>query len=388
MGPLNGVRIVEFAGIGPGPFACMLLADMGAEIIKIDRANDKTGASPTEGLENWVGLRGRKSVILNLKSPEGVEAALKLVQQADILVEGYRPGVMEKLGLGPDVCLKRNPKLVFGRMTGWGQEGPMAHAAGHDINYIALAGALYHFNDHGGRPVPPLNLAGDFGGGSMYLVMGVLAAYIEAQKSGQGQVVDTAMVDGAASLMAMHWGFRGTKQPFDIEGQPRGWSLLEGGAPFYGSFETKDGGWVSLGAIEPQFYALMREKMGLTEDPDFDNQFDMKRWPELSDKIATLVKTKTRDEWCALMEGSDVCFAPVLSMSEAAEHPHMKARGSFIEVLGKVQPAPAPRFSRTPGEVQGPPPAAGKDTRAVLQAWGFSKDEVEALIEKGAAVSA
>jgi alpha-methylacyl-CoA racemase len=318
-------------------------------------------------------------VILDLKKTEGVAAALELVDRADALIEGFRPGVMESLGLGPDVCLERNPRLVYGRMTGWGQQGPLAKVAGHDINYIALVGALHAIGRRGDDPVPPLNLVGDFGGGGMLIAFGVVCGLFEAQRSGRGQVVDAAMVDGAAALMALFYGL-------DASGfwkDERGINLLDTGAHFYDAYETADGKWVSIGSLEPQFYALLREHAGL-DDPAFDKQTDSESWPELKNKIADVFKTKTRDEWCEIMEGTDVCFAPVLTMAEAVEHPHNVARELFVEIDGVPQQAPAPRFSRTPGSIQGPPAAPGEHTEPALRDWGFSEEEIKTLRQAGA----
>lgn len=365
MGPLAGIRIVEFAGIGPGPFAAMLFADMGADVIRIDR---KGGRAPSQ-MEIY--LRGRKTVALDLKKPEAIEAALKLVDKADAIIEGFRPGVMERLGLGPHVCLKRNPKLVYGRMTGWGQTGPLSHAAGHDINYIALSGALHAIGNTGHKPVPPLNLVGDFGGGALYLAFGIACGIIEAQRSGKGQVVDTAMTDGAASLMTMFYGMSASGFWQD----KRGSNMLDSGAHFYDTYETKDGKFVAIGSIEPQFYKELMEKTGIT-DPAFTAQMDRNAWPALKEKLAAVIKTKTRDEWDAIMLGSDVCYAPVLSLSEAPKHPHNAARKTFVEVDGVTQPAPAPRFSRTSPDVR---PVAPVDNAGSLAAWGFSKGDIEAL---------
>jgi alpha-methylacyl-CoA racemase len=371
MGPLHGIRVVEFAGIGPGPFAAMLLSDMGAEVIRIDR---KGGRTPSKG---EVTYRGRKAVALDMKKPEAVEAALRLIDKADALIEGFRPGVMERLGLGPAECHAVNPRLVFGRMTGWGQTGPMSQAAGHDINYIALTGAL-HGMGHGDRkPIPPLNLVGDFGGGALYLAFGVVCGILEAKGSGKGQIVDTAMTDGAASLMAMFYGMNAMGAWKD----ERGANLLDSGAHFYDTYETKDGKYISLGSIEPQFYKELIEKAELT-DPAFGAQMDRSAWPSLSEKMTAAIKTKTRDEWDAIMLGSDVCYAPVLSLAEAPKHPHNVARGTFVEVGGVVQPAPAPRFSRTVPAVQGPP--EGADNDAALKGWGFSGDDIAKLSAVGA----
>ena len=340
-GPLAGFRIVEFAGIGPGPFACMLLADMGAEVVTLDRVGAKKNLKA-------VSTRGRKVVELDLKDKAAVAQVLDLLANADALIEGFRPGVMERLGLGPDLVLARNPRLVYGRMTGWGQEGPLAQAAGHDINYISLTGALAAIGP-AERPVPPLNLVGDFGGGALYLVVGVLAAMLEAAKSGKGQVVDAAMCDGAASLLAMF---------FDMaamgrwkEGRER--NFLDGGAHFYGVYECACGHFVSIGSIEPQFYALLRQHADLS-DPAYDAQMDPMGWPALRDKLATVFKSKTRAQWCEIMEGTDICFAPVLTMAEAPKHPHMAARQVFVERHGVTQPGAAPRFSRTPSTIREP----------------------------------
>ncbi len=370
MGPLKGIRVLEIAGIGPGPFCAMMLADMGAEVLRVDRKNHPSLAGRYD-----VAGRGRRSVAVDLKKPEGVATVLRLVEQADALLEGYRPGVMERLGLGPEVCLQKNPRLVYGRMTGWGQHGPLAHAAGHDINYISLTGALHAIGRAGERPVPPLNLVGDYGGGSMMLAFGMVCGLLEAQRSGQGQVVDAAMTDGAALLMAMFYGMKAGGMWKD----ERGSNLLDGAAHFYDTYECSDGKYVSIGSIEPKFYELLLEKTGLKEDADFRQQMNQKKWPELKEKLAAVFRTKSREEWCALMEGTDVCFAPVLSMSEAAEHPHNKARQTFIDINGVVQPAPAPRFSRTVPEVQGPPPTVGQDTDQALADWGFAGEEITAL---------
>ncbi len=378
-GPLHGVRILEIAGIGPGPFAAMMLADMGAEVVRVDRVqavrDDATGP-------HWdVMLRGRRNVALDLKHADGIETLLSLVERADVVIEGFRPGVMERLGVGPEVCLARNPKLVFGRMTGWGQEGPYANSAGHDINYIALAGALAHFGRAGGPPTPPLNMVGDFGGGGMLLAYGVVCALLEAQRSGKGQVVDAAMVDGSAVLMSMFWAFKNVGM---FNEDARGTNLLDTGAHFYDVFECADGEWVSIGSIEPQFYALLLEKTGLTGDPDFTKQMDKTQWPTLKRKLAEVFKTKTRAQWNEIMEGTDVCYAPVLRMSEAAQHPHNVARSTFIEVAGVTQPAPAPRYSRTTTNLPTAPAHAGEHTRAVLADWGVDAARIDTLIASGA----
>jgi alpha-methylacyl-CoA racemase len=352
-GPLTGVRIVEFAGIGPGPFACMLLADMGAEVLTLDRVGARKNLKSVAG-------RGRKVVELDLKDKAAVAQVLDLLANADALIEGFRPGVMERLGLGPDVVQARNPRLVYGRMTGWGQEGPLAQAAGHDINYISVTGALAAIGTRD-RPVPPLNLVGDFGGGALYLVVGVLAALLEAKKSGKGQVVDAAMCDGAASLMSMF--FDMTAMGRWTEGREN--NFLDGGAHFYGVYECACGKFISIGSIEPQFYALLRQLAGLT-DAGFDAQMDRKAWPGLKQKLVDVFKTKTREEWCKIMEGTDVCFAPVLTMAEAPDHPHMAARKIFVSRHGVTQPAPAPRFSRTPSSIR---EAATADIASLTNEW-------------------
>ena len=378
MGPLAGVRILEIAGIGPGPFAAMMLADMGAEVLRIDRAQNvgsKAGEEPPGDLLN----RGRRSLGLDLKNPDGVAALLKLVEQADALLEGFRPGVMERLGIGPEVCLERNPGLVYGRMTGWGQTGPLAHAAGHDINYIALAGTLDGIGRAGEKPLPPLNLVGDFGGGGMLLAFGIVTALFERSRSGRGQVVDAAMVDGAALLMTMMHGFRHTGFWRD----ERGTNLLDTGSHFYDTYETADGKYISIGSIEPQFYQELLRLTGL-EGEDLPRQMDRGAWGPLAKRLTEIFKSKTRDEWCEIMEGTDVCFAPVLNMGEAYQHPHNLARGTFVEVAGKLQPGPAPRFSRTPAEISRPPSHAGQHTDQALAEWGFSAEEIARLHEKKA----
>ena len=377
MGPLTGIKVVELAGIGPGPMCAMLLSDLGAEVIRVDRL-----AAVDLGLERErqfnVLNRGRRSVAVDLMSPEGVEAVLRLVESADALIEGFRPGVMEKLGLGPDVCLARNPRLVFGRMTGWGQDGPMAKAAGHDINYIALTGAVHSIGIAGGPPVPPLNLVGDFGGGALYLAFGVCAALLEARSSGLGQVVDVSMVDGASSLMAAIYGLHGS----GAWANERGTNVLDTGAHFYGTYECADGNYVSIGSIEGKFHDELLEKLGLTAQ-DIPDRMDNDRWVEHKARLVELFKAKTRDEWCVIMEGTDICFAPVLNLDEAPKHPHNVARGTFVEIEGVVQPGPAPRFSRTPGQVQGPPAARGEHSREALADWGFSVEELAKLEANG-----
>jgi len=371
VGPLKGFRVIELAGIGPGPFCGMMLSDMGAEVIRVDRVG-RAGRRARDVL-----ARNRRSIAVDLKQPEGVELVLKLVETADGLFEGFRPGVTERLGLGPDDCLARNERLVYGRMTGWGQEGPMAHAAGHDINYIGLAGALHAIGEPGGKPVPPLNLIGDFGGGGMLLAYGLVCGMLEAARSGKGQVIDAAMVDGAASLMAMFFSMAG----HGFKDQ-RGSNMLDGGAHFYNTYETKDGKHICVGAIEPQFYAELVEKAGV--DPNrFGPQMDDDQWVGFKEELAEVFKTRTRDEWCAIMEGSDVCFAPVLSILEAPDHPHNRHRGTFVEVNGVTQPAPAPRFSRTTAEVSHAARIPGEDTRELLAGLGLDDAEIETLEAAG-----
>ena len=378
MGTLSGFKIVEFAGIGPAPMCAMLLADMGAEVLRLDRAEDANLGISMDSKFNLLG-RGRRSVAIDLKRPEGRATAMKLVEQADALLEGFRPGVMERLGLGPDECLKRNAKLVYGRMTGWGQEGPLAHAAGHDINYIALSGVLGSIGRRGEAPMPPLNLVGDFGGGGLYLALGVVAALLETQKSGKGQVVDTAMVDGAASLLTAIYGMHASGMWTDQRGE----NILDTGAHFYDVYETKEGEYVAIGSIEPKFYAELLRLTGL-EGQEMPRQMDRSAWPALKEKIKAIFKTKTRDEWCRIMEGSEVCFAPVLSMAEAPNHPHNQHRGTFVEVGGVKQPGPAPRFSRTPSAIQQPAAKPGEHTEEALRDWGFSASDLEKLRGAGA----
>jgi alpha-methylacyl-CoA racemase len=379
-GPLSGIRVLEFEAIGPGPFAGMLLADMGADVLLVDRP----GASDL-GLkrERWmdVMLRGRRSVTLDLKSKDAAGAALELASRADALIEGFRPGVMERLGLGPDACLKRNPKLVYGRMTGWGQDGPLAPRAGHDINYIALAGVLHAFGRKGDAPVPPLNLVGDFGGGGMLLGFGIACALLHAQKTGQGQVVDAAMVEGASLLAAMFAGLLAAGR----WSEERGVNILDTGAPWYGTYETQDGKHVAIGAIEAKFYEDLVARLGLADLPP---QNERARWPEMRAVFERAFRTKTRDEWCAVFEGSDACFAPVLSFSEARRHPHNVARGSFVTQAKVEQPAPAPRFSATPAAVRRDPPERGAGGSEALADWGFSGTDIERLERAGVGFAA
>ncbi len=371
-GPLSGLKVIEFAGIGPGPFCGMLLSDLGADVVRIDRKGQGR-SSPAD-----ITSRGRRSIGLDLKNPAAIETCLKLMEGADAVFEGFRPGVMERLGLGPEVALKRNPKLVYGRMTGWGQTGPYANAAGHDMNYIAITGAL-HAIGTGDKPIPPLNLVGDFGGGALYLAFGLLAGVLNARATGEGQVIDCAMSDGAASLMAMFYGFKASGTWKD----ERRANLLDGGAHFYDTYQCADGKWISIGSIEPQFYALLLEKTGIN-DPAFAAQMDRGAWNDLRDKLAHVIAQKTQAEWCEIMDATDVCFAPVLDLDAAPKHPHNVARQTFVELGGVVQPAPAPRFSATPGEIQGPPPAIGAHDREALSDWGFSTAAIDELKAAGA----
>ncbi len=382
-GPLSHLTVLELAGIGPGPFACMLLADMGATVIRVDRPPEPMRGGLQALMRNdGIVDRGRRSVSINMKDPRGVEAVLRLAERADILIEGYRPGVAEKLGLGPEACHARNPKLVYGRMTGWGQTGPLARSAGHDINYISLSGALHAMGPADRPPSPPLNLVGDYGGGAMLLVVGVLAAYAQAQHVGRGQVVDAAMTDGAALLMAMPYGLlaKGFWQ------DRRESNFLDGAAHFYGTYACADGGYVSIGAIEPQFYRRLLDLCGIT-DPHFERQWELGEWPALRVKLAELFRTRTRTQWCELLEGSDACFAPVLSMNEAAEHPHNVARATFVHQDGLLQPAPAPRFDRTPSALPPKAPRTGEHSAEILSAAGYSTTEINALLGAGVVFS-
>jgi alpha-methylacyl-CoA racemase len=370
---------VEIGGIGPGPFAAMMLADLGAEIIRIDRADTATSRADYDWPVDYMLNRGRRSIAVDLKNPDGVEAVLRMVESADFLTEGFRPGVTERLGIGPDACLERNPKLVYGRITGWGQSGPMANAPGHDINYVALTGILHAIGPTGGAPVPAINLLGDYGGGGMLLAFGILAALIEAKRSGQGQVVDAAMIDGAGLLGTMLHGMRQIGEWTE----ERGDNLLDGGAPFYHVYETSDGKYVSVGSIEPQFYAALLEGLGI-EESELPPQMEKSGWPATTARFAEVFATRTRDEWCKALEPLGACFAPVLGIDEAPTHAHSVARDSFPKIDGVVQPAPAPRFSRTPGGLGLPAPAPGEHTDEGLADWGFSTAEISALHDSGA----
>ncbi|MFB9836345.1 CaiB/BaiF CoA transferase family protein [Actinoallomurus acaciae] len=374
MGPLNGVRVIEIASLAPAPFACMVLADLGADVIRVDRPASVGGEAPMDPLG-----RGRRSIGLNLKDPAGVDVLLRLVDDADVIVEGFRPGVTERLGFGPDACLARNPGIVYGRMTGWGQEGPMSGMAGHDINYIAVAGALDPIGRAGERPLPPLNLVGDFGGGGMLLAVGILAALHERSHSGRGQVVDAAMVDGAALLTSFIHGMRGQ----GLWADARGTNLLDSGAPFYDTYETADGLYMSVGALEPQFYAALLHGLGL-EGEDLPGQLENDRWPQLRARFTEVFKTRTRAEWTEIFDGTDACVAPVMGLGEAPNHPHATAREGFVEVGGLTQPAPAPRFSRTAAEAPTPPVRAGEHTDTTLTALGLSTKEIADLRARGA----
>ncbi len=371
-GVLTGVRIIEIAGIGPGPFCGMMLADHGAEVIRVDRiGGDPLSANPL--------ARSRKSIAVDIRKPEGAEIVRKLAKTADGLFEGNRPGVMERLGLGPDVLLNENPKLIYGRMTGWGQTGPLANSAGHDINYIAVAGALHGCGFADGPPAPPVNYLGDFGGGGMLLAFGMVAGILGVRNGGKGQVIDCAMTDGSALLTTMIWGFLSGGAWRD----ERGVNLIDTGAHFYNVYETRDGKWISIGAIEPQFYALLRAKLGLDASPQFDGQMNPKRWNELKEELAAIFKTKTRDEWTALLEGTDACYGPVLGFREAALHPHNVARETFVEVGGVTQPAPAPRFSAAAERAPAPPPKTGADSETILKSLGYDSGAIGRLRAAG-----
>ena len=371
MGPLAGIKVVEMAAIGPVPFCAMMLSDMGADVIRIDRLKQKGSGHRANVL-----YRGRKSIAVDLKDPQGGDVAMKLINKCDAVIEGFRPGVMERLGLGPEVCLNQNPKLVYGRMTGWGQQGKLSQAAGHDINYISLAGALGSMGYPDRPPTPPLNLIGDFGGGAMYLLSGVLAALLERHSSGKGQVIDAAMIDGTASLLSGFYGM----MAMGMWTTDRYKNRLDGGAFYYGSYECADGKHISLGSLEPQFYALLLEKCGI-EDKSFDEQLDQEAWPLKRQKMEAIFKTKTRNQWCEILEGTDVCFAPVLDLEEAPDHPHNKERETFVNFEGITQPAPAPRFSRTQGTIQSSANLTGENSEEILEKWGFTNDQISNLRE-------
>ncbi|MBE0612700.1 MAG: CoA transferase [Burkholderiales bacterium] len=377
-GPLSGVKVLEIAGIGPGPFCGMLLADMGADVLRVDRTKENDLGLPVPP-EYDIMSRGRRSIALDLKQPDSIQTVLALAARADALIEGFRPGVTERLGLGPDACFARNPRLVYGRITGWGQDGPLAQAAGHDINYIALSGALHAIGHKDGPPVPPLNLVGDFGGGGMVLAFGIACALFEARASGKGQVIDAAMSEGAAGLMAMFYGRMAAGQWRD----ERGVNVLDTGAPWYGTYETADGKYVAIGSIEGRFYAELLQRLGL--DPAaLPGQHERTRWPELRAAFSAAFRSRTRDEWCREMEGTDVCFAPVLSLAEAPQHAHNRARGAFVDIAGVTQPAPSPRYSRTPGAIVRSAPRRGEGGAQALADWGFNQSEIEGFRARGA----
>ena len=372
-GPLAGLKVIELVGLGPGPFAGMLLADMGADVLRIDRVEAARALDRSQPASSAMN-RGKWSLAVDLKHPEGIATLLRLVDSADALFEVFRPGVAERLGFGPDVCLARNPRLIYGRLTGWGQDGPYAHTAGHDIDYLALAGALEPLGRAGQPPTPPINVLADFAGGGMLLAFGVACAAFERATSGRGQVVDAAMVDGAALMLTPFYAARAS----GFWG-PRGTNFLDTGAPFYEAYETADGGWIALGAIEPQFYAELRARLGLADDAALDAQWDKEQWPAQKARLAAVFRTKTRDEWCELLEHTDACFAPALAPTEAPDHPHNRARHTFLRINDVPQPAPAPRFSRTPATVAGPPTHSGDDNQEALAAWGFTPAEIREL---------
>ena len=374
MGPLKGIKVVEMAGIGPGPFCAMMLSDMGAEVIRVDRLAHKGSGHKANVLN-----RGRRSIAIDLKNSQGVDTVKKLIDQADVVIEGFRPGVMERLGLGPEECLERNPRLVFGRMTGWGQHGPLAHAAGHDINYISIGGALGAMGHPDRPPSPPLNLVGDFGGGAMYLLAGVLAALVERASSDKGQVIDAAMTDGTASLLTPFYGM----MAMGMWTTQRSDNRLDGGAHYYGSYTCSDGKHISIGSIEPQFYALLLELCGI-DDPEFLKQNEKESWASLRQKLEELFATKPQAQWCELLEGTDVCFAPVLNLAEAPQHPHNKARASFVDFEGVTQPAPAPRFSRSQSSIQSAAAIAGEHSEEILKDWGFDDHTIAELARENA----
>ena len=373
-GPLAGIRVVEIGSIGPGPFCAMVLADLGADVLRVDRLTGAGLVGPSSDFSTELLNRGRRSIAVDLKHPDGPEVVLKLVEQADALIEGFRPGVCERLGIGPDECLARNPRLIYGRMTGYGQDGPMAQAVGHDLNYIAQAGVLSMIGRRHQPPTPPLSLVGDFGGGGLMLALGIVCAIVERARSGQGQVVDAAMIEGAAVLATCFYGYLQT----GAWSPERGTNIVDSGAPFYDAYECADGRYLTVAAMEPKFYAALVELLGLEDLPD---QHDHARWPEMKERFAAAIKTRTRDEWCELAEGLEVCIAPVLAADEVASDPHLSARGSFVEAGGIVQPAPAPRFSRTPASLSHLPPQPGEHTAEALVDWGFGADEIATLLE-------
>jgi alpha-methylacyl-CoA racemase len=382
MGPLAGITIIEIAGIGPGPFAAMSLADMGANVVRVERPGGGLFAAQQDARLDVLN-RGKRCIGIDLKTAEGVDTVLQLIEQADGLLEGNRPGVMERLGLGPDVCLDRNPKLIYGRMTGWGQDGPLATEVGHDLNYVALSGALHAMGRAGEKPAIPLNLVGDFGGGGLMLAYGMVCALLEAKTSGQGQVVDAAMVDGAATLMASSY----AANQVGFWSDERGTNVLDSGAHFYEVYETADGKYVTIASVEPQFYAALMEKLG-DEIEGMDNQWDMGNWPAFKEQLELIFKQRTRDEWDNFFEGADICYAPVLSMAEVRHHPHHRARGTYLDDGEIWQPAPAPRFSRTPGEVQRPPAEIGAHSKEILAEFGFARGDIDTLLQSGAVTQA
>lgn len=382
-GPLAGLKVVELAGIGAGPHCAMMLADLGAEVIRVDRPVDAGLGVPIEPKYDLI-LRGRRSLAIDLKNKAGRDIVLKMIDEADALIESFRPGVVERIGLGPDLCLARNPKLVYARLTGWGQDGPYAQMAGHDINYIALSGVLHAIGSRGGKPVPPLNLVGDFGGGAVYCAFGIVSALLSAQRTGKGQVVDAAMVDGAAALLTMVVGF----QRGGIWSMQRGDNIVDGGAPYYATYETADARYVAIGAMEHKFYDLLLEKLDLSDDEKMRPHTDRSLWSHQREKFSTIFKQRSRDEWCAILEGTDTCFSPVLSIEEAANHPHIKSRKTYREMNGVVQPAPNPRFSSAPELVPSAPAALGQHSREVLLEFGVLPDEIEALLMAGVVLQA
>jgi alpha-methylacyl-CoA racemase len=378
-GPLAGIRVVEIGGIGPGPFCAMLLADLGADVLRVDRVTGGGLVGPSADHATELLNRGRRSIALDLKHPDGPEVVLRLVEQADVLMEGFRPGVTERLGIGPDACLARNPRLIYGRMTGYGQDGPMAQAVGHDLNYIAQSGVLSMIGRRDQPPTPPLSLVGDFGGGGMVLALGICAALVERDRSGQGQVIDAAMVEGAALLGTPFYGYAQT----GAWSPERGTNIVDSGAPFYDVYETADGRWLSVAAMEPQFYAALLELLGLAGE-ELPDQHDQASWPAMKERFAAAIKARTRDEWCAAAEGVEACVAPVLGVDEVQDDAHLQARGAFVRHHGVVQPAPAPRFSRTPAELSLRPPLPGEHTTEALADWGFEEARIAELQEAGA----